>query len=234
VLVVSHAGSLWKEECLVIEDIPMNAPGFKGNGAGQTSGFAGASAVYIPDSYLHEATKEVAPKAVKSLIKRYLGSERGLHNIPDDKRREFLDDLSLLAELPPMYAIEATLFPDERAQSKTEWRGSLGELVGKIRQTSETSKGELPFLKLAVFGDKRSDKNCLRHMGNQRQITGAVGDYDAGKISFAEAEERVRKAGSQRCCTRQPAIPPTSRAGGSWRRHRDAATIRSTRSLWTG
>src|SRR5262245_11172571 len=55
-----------------------------------------------------------------------------------------------------------TLFPDQWAKSKDEQWMSLNELADLIGHTTAPSKNELPYLKLASFGDNRTDKNCLR------------------------------------------------------------------------
>jgi hypothetical protein len=50
----------------------------------------------------------------------------------------------------------------------------------------------LPWIKLAVFGDRRSGLNCLRHNANVLGITGVEGDYDGEKVSFAVAVRILR------------------------------------------
>jgi hypothetical protein len=52
----------------------------------------------------------------------------------------------------------------------------------------------LPWIKLARFGDVKSDKKSLRHDGNVTAITGVEADYDGEVISFDEAVEVAEKA----------------------------------------
>jgi hypothetical protein len=57
------------------------------------------------------------------------------------------------------------------------------------------SKNKLPWLKLARFGDKRTDENCLRHDENMLAITGIEADYDGGAMTVDEACELLIKQG---------------------------------------
>lgn len=50
----------------------------------------------------------------------------------------------------------------------------------KIPPSSEKEKAKL--IKLALFGDKRSPKDSLRHNDNVLEITGIEGDYDAEEM----------------------------------------------------
>ena len=52
----------------------------------------------------------------------------------------------------------------------------------------------MPLLKLAKFGNKRSDKNCLRTDENVESVSGIEVEHDAGEIPFEVAIEIVRKA----------------------------------------
>ncbi len=88
----------------------------------------------------------------------------------------------------------ATGFPDQTAQSKQQRDFSLPELAHVIRDAVKADKSQLPWLKLAIFGDERSPNNSLRHNANVAATTGAEGDYDGGPITFAEAVARVREA----------------------------------------
>src|SRR5262249_43156466 len=63
----------------------------------------------------------------------------------------------------------------------------LDELGDLISKTTARNKAALPFLKFGLFGNKRSDKNCLRHNDNLELITGVELDYDAAQMSFDDA-----------------------------------------------
>jgi hypothetical protein len=88
-----------------------------------------------------------------------------------------------------------TMFEDFSAASKTESMYTLDSLADKIRRTSRAQKGKLPWLKLARFGNMRTEKNSLRNDANVLTITGIEADYDGEKIAVADAVERLEKAG---------------------------------------
>lgn len=71
---------------------------------------------------------------------------------------------------------------------------TLAGLGGCIQATHASTKADLPWLKLAIFGDTPSDKGSLRHNANVRAVSGAEGDYDGEVMGFDEAREIVRQA----------------------------------------
>jgi Primase C terminal 2 (PriCT-2) len=87
-----------------------------------------------------------------------------------------------------------TRFEDETAQSMGGGSRSLPALCDHILATDAASKGATPWLKLAVFGNRRTKNNCLRHDANVTEISGIEVDYDDEKISFDDAIEIMRKA----------------------------------------
>jgi hypothetical protein len=64
-----------------------------------------------------------------------------------------------------------------------------------IRRTTASCKGALPWLKLAEFGDRKTDKGCLRHDDNVNKVWGVEADYDAGEVGFNTAVLTIEKAG---------------------------------------
>ena len=80
-----------------------------------------------------------------------------------------------------------TIFPDKFAFSKEQGETTLSGLASGIRTTTAPKKSELPFIKLALFGDSRTQKGCLRNNANVLAITGVEGDYDKGRTTFGEA-----------------------------------------------
>ena len=92
--------------------------------------------------------------------------------------------------------VRITFFPDEAAQSLRSADLTLPQLADRIARQSAASKMELPWLKLAIFGNKRSEKNCLRTNANLVQITGIETEHDAGEVSFDTAIAVMREAGS--------------------------------------
>jgi len=90
--------------------------------------------------------------------------------------------------------LKLTFFKSIYAKSKQDARLSLEELAEKIESTAAESKEQLPWVKLARFGDEKSDKGSLRNNHNMLSIDGVELDYDAGQIQPEEAHRRLRKA----------------------------------------
>ena len=92
-------------------------------------------------------------------------------------------------------AIPVTFFTDRAAQFKREDVLGPAELARLISDMVAPEKTRLPWLKMARFGDSRSDKKSLRHDANVLAITGIEADYDGEEISFSTAVEIAKKAG---------------------------------------
>ena len=92
-------------------------------------------------------------------------------------------------------AITVTLFCSASGDRKAERRYTWPALQDAILAAKARSKSELPWLKLARFGDVESAKGSLRHDGNVLAITGIEADYDGERMTPAEAVERLDKAG---------------------------------------
>jgi hypothetical protein len=86
-----------------------------------------------------------------------------------------------------------TFFPDEYAYSLSVKETTLAELHEMVVSTSAAQKSKLPWLKLARFGDKRSNKS-LRNNDNVEVITGIELDYDGEKMTFDEAVAIINQA----------------------------------------
>jgi hypothetical protein len=87
-----------------------------------------------------------------------------------------------------------TRFEDATAQTMSSGAEPLPVWRDHILATNAATKDETPRLKLAKFGKRRTDKNCLRHDANVTEISGVEGDYDGEVISFNDAVETMRKA----------------------------------------
>jgi hypothetical protein len=90
--------------------------------------------------------------------------------------------------------VHVTFFRDHRATFKSEADLSLDDLRDLILRTSAPSKSQLPWLKLARFGESRSTNNCLRHNSNVAAITGVEMDYDAKSTSMESGIAPLEKA----------------------------------------
>lgn len=93
---------------------------------------------------------------------------------------------------PPRY--EVTFFADQKAFAKFPHAYTLAEIADAIRMKSAPDKKQLPWIKMATFGDRASLKGCLRTDKNIVSITGVEADYDGGPLSFADIVAKVRAA----------------------------------------
>ncbi|AUM72930.1 AAA family ATPase [Paracoccus jeotgali] len=101
----------------------------------------------------------------------------------------------LLGGLSPLDApLAVTRFSNVHAKRLSTDAMSLRTLAGVIRRMRADSKAALPLLKLATFGDKRTEKGSLRHDGNLGTIHGIEGDYDAGGVTASEAVQMLKAA----------------------------------------
>ena len=111
-----------------------------------------------------------------------------------------------LAAAPPIAVVKApssaldrpltvTFFVDRFTRTKTQEVVTLRALIDRLKTTRAATKAELPWLKLAQFGDTRTDKGSLRHDGNLLHIDGVEADYDAEKITIDHARATLADAG---------------------------------------
>jgi hypothetical protein len=90
--------------------------------------------------------------------------------------------------------IALTLFRSQRADQKEEIITTLRDFGPVILRVTKPSKGALPWLKLATFGDARTEKNSFRHDANVLAITGIEADYDHEVMHPNEAAAVLRGA----------------------------------------
>jgi putative DNA primase/helicase len=92
--------------------------------------------------------------------------------------------------------LRLTGFEDVHAKKKEEIELSFDQFAKLICEPKpHPSKDSCPLLKLATFGDIRTDKGSLRHDANVLSVYGVEGDYDAGVMPFDEAVARLDMAG---------------------------------------
>jgi hypothetical protein len=97
----------------------------------------------------------------------------------------------------PSHQIAFTLFPDVYAKHASLNQWEWAKLVDMLKTTHKqhASKQACPLIKLARFGDLKTDTGSLRHDSNVIEITGLEGDYDGGQIELGEAQRRLHDAG---------------------------------------
>jgi hypothetical protein len=87
-----------------------------------------------------------------------------------------------------------TFFRNHAATSCSTAALTLEQLREKILSADASAKALLPWLKLARFGDKRTEANSLRHDDNVVAISGIEVDYDGKVMPLDEAERIIRRA----------------------------------------
>lgn len=90
--------------------------------------------------------------------------------------------------------LTVTQFADAGSKRQDRQTVSLRQFAESIRATRAPTKAELPWLKLAIFGDIPTPKGALRHDANLTGVEGVEGDYDAGLVTVAEACARLAAA----------------------------------------
>jgi len=90
--------------------------------------------------------------------------------------------------------ITVTLFPDEFAKTKSEKTIRFSNLAEAMGKRTAKTKDALPYIKLATFGDQKTNHDCLRSNANMLWGSGIEVEHDAGDVSFEEAEQRLRSA----------------------------------------
>jgi hypothetical protein len=88
-----------------------------------------------------------------------------------------------------------TMFHNHAAREKHEALWTPPDLAQRIQETTALTKDDLPWLKLARFGDLRTTKHSLRHNANVVAITGVEGDDDSGTLCIDEMVDTLAKVG---------------------------------------
>ena len=89
-----------------------------------------------------------------------------------------------------------SFFSDFAATTKGEGCLPLNELRAVIAERDPApSKAAAPWLKLARFGERASDKGSLRHDANVLEVSGVELDYDGERMAVDEALAMLRAAG---------------------------------------
>lgn len=90
--------------------------------------------------------------------------------------------------------LRVTFFQDRFAAKKAEQQISLRDLVPLIRDTQAPYKAQLPWLKLAAFGDARGNGGSLRNDANVLEVWGVEADYDGESLTLDHARQVLTNA----------------------------------------
>lgn len=104
--------------------------------------------------------------------------------------------LIALEETGGTESIRYTIFKDVLAVKKKELDSPWADFAAHLAcPNSYPSKGAMPLLKLATFGDLRTGSRSLRHDQNIAKVTGIEGDYDGELVPIEEAKRRLEAHG---------------------------------------
>jgi Virulence-associated protein E-like domain len=98
-------------------------------------------------------------------------------------------------QAPENKLVSFTIFPDNHARKKQAKTLTLAQLALHMAGVVAARKDLLPLLKLASFGDAKSDKGCLRTNANMGACHGIEVEHDAGTVSFKRAQKILTRAG---------------------------------------
>ena len=95
-----------------------------------------------------------------------------------------------------MNQITWTTLPDKSGADMTEHSGTWPRFLARLRSAGIfPSKEQCPWIKLATFGDIRSDAGSLRTNANTKAVYGVEGDYDKEIVTIEGAIAMLEKHG---------------------------------------
>jgi hypothetical protein len=105
-----------------------------------------------------------------------------------------------ISQQPPVadidFQIQFSTFQDRFGKAVTSEQMSWESFHNQFKHPTEyASKQACPLLKLARFGETRTDKGSLRHDSNVLEVYGIEGDYDGEKISPEWAANTLKELG---------------------------------------
>ncbi|MGY4317226.1 DUF3987 domain-containing protein [Bradyrhizobium sp. JR3.5] len=114
----------------------------------------------------------------------------------------------------PRAKVHVTFFKDHAAKTLTTDNLTLAELRERVLDAARREKDQLPWLKLAKFGNQRSVNDSLRHDANVTEITGIELDYDDERVAFDDALKAISEMGISALAYTSPSH---TRASPRWR-----------------
>ena len=108
-----------------------------------------------------------------------------------------------------------TRFYDHGASKRSEVSQTFAELVRHIEVAGPfAEKSRCWWIKLATFGDVRTERGSLRHDANVIEVHGVEADYDGEQVQPEDAVERLERAGIRAVVYTSPSSRP---AAPRWR-----------------
>jgi hypothetical protein len=110
-----------------------------------------------------------------------------------------------------MMLLTVTFFENYAAKTKREECLPPAALIELIQSTTAPTKQDLPWLKLARFGDQpsKTGSQSLRHNANVSAVTGLEGDYDGEQVAIEQVVDILREAGIEAIVYPSPSYTTT-------------------------
>ena len=123
-----------------------------------------------------------------------------------------LAEVDTAPEAPPDPCVQTliwTEFTDEYSVTKKQHAGTWAGLVQRIHDAKGYSnKKACPWVKLARFGETRTEGDALRSNDNVIEVTGIEGDYDGEQMTPDEALRKLEAAQMRACIYTSPSHSP--------------------------
>lgn len=131
-------------------------------------------------------------------------------------------------------SLTLTMFPDVFATSINTETISWKELCERVENPQVYfRKKSMPLIKLASFGEQKTDQDSYRHDSNVLEVYGIEGDYDAEEVSMEDAAKLLDQRGVEAIFFTSPSASPEK---PRWRvlAPLSKAIEPEERSYWTG
>jgi hypothetical protein len=118
-------------------------------------------------------------------------------SFPETSRQVVLVSYTIFPDVTPLTKVE---------RSDVEW----SHLVENIRRApTYLNKSSCPLISIAEYGDRRTEKGCLRHAANVLRVYGVELDYDGEKMPIEEAAALLQRANIESVLYTSPSHTPT-------------------------
>lgn len=146
---------------------------------------------------MSRASNSDAPAAAAQASSAALGSSGLQIPLAELQAAAGASAAEIRAKPPAVGAPVVTVFADRHGKRITASRAMDMREVERVIRTARAAvdKASLPLLKLATFGDVKSDTGALRHDGNVVLVSGIEGDYDGERVPMQAGAEALRALG---------------------------------------
>jgi hypothetical protein len=91
------------------------------------------------------------------------------------------------------HTIHVTVFDNMAATDRVTYDLTLPQISDMVQRVSAPTKSQLPWIKMARFGDLRTPKGSLRNNANVRSISGVELDFDGENIGIDDVLAKFKR-----------------------------------------